>query len=517
MTPKAQAYLFDTVVVTNHALFSPVLLWPLASASFAGGRFQALVLIMAKSGREKTPGVKKTISKDAQREERLKKSESKAEKLKSEKKKTEACRKESHKKDSGKSKKSPKHEEKRSSQKDVKKGGKTEEKSAKDKKKQKVTENTKEKTVEKKEAKKKQAKEIPEEKTKEKKTKETSKTYAAEKHGNAKDLKNTSPENEAQTRPSALKQEGSHEEPKRRRVSFKGAPTTVDYKDASKPSELALVAAPNHFRTPSPKRPLKSPSVAGSEISLDNVQAWKKEAARLGVSLETYMEDLSRNQLERTVEEHMKSLMKEKGENEKDENESESPEVEVDDIPLLSDTSSETSMGSPSESESANQSKDETIEAQGKSADDAEEEPEEASEEADLKGEEEEEDEEEEFEQDLEQQLDLVMQEKDEKEAAKEDDLVMQEKVGEEAAKEDEGNAKGNNKEGEKVVGKDALPMVIASQAAMQANKYGEFANANSTLTSKAFACTKYTKTKLRSTHEFPTFCQPQVTNYGLL
>jgi hypothetical protein len=87
VTPKAQAYLFDTVVVTNHALFRPVLLWPLAAASFAGGRFQALVLIMAKSGREKTPGVKKTISKDAQREERLKKSESKAEKLKSEKKK----------------------------------------------------------------------------------------------------------------------------------------------------------------------------------------------------------------------------------------------------------------------------------------------------------------------------------------------------------------------------------------------------------------------------------------------
>lgn len=499
----------SSCVVTNHALFSPVLLWPLASASFAGGRFQALVLIMAKSGKEKTPGVKKTISKDAQREERLKKSESKAEKLKSEKKKAEACRKESHKKDSGKNKKSPKHEEKRSSQKDVKKGGKIEEKSAKDKKKQKVTENTKEKSVEKKEAKKKQAKEIPEEKTKEKKTKETSKTCAAEKHGNAKDLKNTSPENEAQTRPSALKQKGSHEEPKRRRVSFKGAPTTVDYKDASKPSEMALVAAPNHFRTPSPKRTLQSPSVAGSEISLDNVQAWKKEAARLGVSLETYMEDLSRTQFERTVEEHMKSLMKEKGgEKEKDENESESREVEVDDIPLLSDTSSETSMGSPSESESANQSKDETIEAHGKSADDAQEEPEEASEE----GEEEEEDEEEEFEQDLEEQLDLVMQEKDGKEAAKEDALVMQEKDGEEVAKEDEGNAEGNNKEGEKVVGKDALPMVVASQAAMQANKYGEFANANSTLTSKAFACTKYTKTKLRSTHEFPTFCQPQVT-----
>ena len=461
----------SSCVVTNHAQFSPVLLWPLASAGFAGGRFQALVLIMAKSGKEKTPGVKKTISKDGQREERLKKSESKAEKLKSEKKKSEACKKESHKKDSVKNKKSPKHEEKRSSQKDVKKGGKIEEKSARDKKKQKVTENTKEKTVEKKEAKKKQAKEIPEEKTKEKKTKETSKTYAAEKHGNAKDLKNTSPESEAQTRPSALKQKGSHEEPKRRRVSFKGAPTTVDYKNASKPSEMALVAAPNPLRTPSPKRPLTSPSVASSEISLDNVQAWKKEASRLGVSLETYMEDLSRKQFERTVEEHMKSLMKEKGENEKDENESESPEVEVDDIPLLSDTSSETSMGSPSESESANQSKDETIEAQGKSADDAEEEPEEASEEADLKGEEEEEDEEEEFEQDLEEQLDLVMQEKDGKEAAKEDE-------------EDEGNAKGINKEGEKVVGKDALPMVIASQAAMQADKYGEFANANSTLTS---------------------------------
>ena len=267
-------------------------------------------------------------------------------------------------------------------------------------------------------------------------------------------MKSSSPEEskeeQTQKRQPALRQEVNQEAPKRR-VSFKGAPATIDYKVSEEPS--ALLA--DSFRTPSPKRPT-SPSLAGSEISLDNLQAWKSEASKRGLSLEAYMEEISREQLDKTVEDHMKNLIKETEEEEKM---SETKELELEDIPKLSSSSSE----DPSDSSSDSNQSDETLtQTQNQSEEDGENEPQlsddnEGEEEEDAEEEEEEEDSE--FERKVEEQLDLVMKEPvgKTKEAEKEEPVV-----------------------------EEGLPEVVAKQAAIQNDKYGEFSDANSTLTSKA-------------------------------
>ena len=60
------------------------------------------------------------------------------------------------------------------------------------------------------------------------------------------------------------------------------------------------------FTSPSPSNSgFQSPSPV---LSLDNLQSWREEAAKRGVSLEDYMEEISRDALEANVESHMRSL-----------------------------------------------------------------------------------------------------------------------------------------------------------------------------------------------------------------
>ena len=100
-------------------------------------------------------------------------------------------------------------------------------------------------------------------------------------------------------RVSAIKSAAGTEEPKRR-VSFKQSPTVV-------------CGPPNPLETPPPKKPLvpseTSSPCSPTQVSLESLEVWKSEAASQGLTLEAYMEDISRKQLEKTVEGHMKSLV----------------------------------------------------------------------------------------------------------------------------------------------------------------------------------------------------------------
>lgn len=112
-------------------------------------------------------------------------------------------------------------------------------------------------------------------------------------------------EEEPKKRASAIKSA----EPKRR-VSFKSSPTTVTFEPSLPPKSVPAL------QTPPPKKPaVASPAFASpaspspTEVSLESLEVWKSQAAALGKTLEAYMEDISRQQLERTVEEHMQNLV----------------------------------------------------------------------------------------------------------------------------------------------------------------------------------------------------------------
>jgi len=46
-------------------------------------------------------------------------------------------------------------------------------------------------------------------------------------------------------------------------------------------------------------------------VSLESLEVWKSEAASMGKTLEAYMEDIPRQQLEKSVQEHMQKLVDE--------------------------------------------------------------------------------------------------------------------------------------------------------------------------------------------------------------
>eukprot|EP00435_Cladocopium_sp_Y103_P055063 s2974_g18.t1 len=161
--------------------------------------------------------------------------------------------------------------------------------------------------------------------------------------------------------------------PTSRRVSFKSAQEAVQFDPTSAPASLSSL------RTPSPKRPCVSPSVTSSTSVPESLVALRKEASEKGVTLEAYMEDLSRQELEHTVEEHMRALITETKdaknlENEEnknlenketknlkntevkipeDEKEDEDEELMEEVEPLSSDSSSSTSEADSSDQESA--------------------------------------------------------------------------------------------------------------------------------------------------------------------
>ena len=78
-----------------------------------------------------------------------------------------------------------------------------------------------------------------------------------------------------------------------RRVSFKSPPSTVV------------------SETPSPRKALFPSPDASPALSLDNLQVWKEEASKKGMTLEEYMEDLSRASFDQSVEKHMQALLAE--------------------------------------------------------------------------------------------------------------------------------------------------------------------------------------------------------------
>lgn len=78
-----------------------------------------------------------------------------------------------------------------------------------------------------------------------------------------------------------------------RRVSFKSPPSTVV------------------SETPSPRKTLFPSPDASPALSLDNLQVWKVEASKKGMSLEEYMEEISRTNFDQSVERHMRALMAE--------------------------------------------------------------------------------------------------------------------------------------------------------------------------------------------------------------
>ena len=78
-----------------------------------------------------------------------------------------------------------------------------------------------------------------------------------------------------------------------RRVSFKSPPSTVV------------------SETPSPRKTLFPSPDAPPALSLDNLQVWKVEASKKGMSLEEYMEEISKTNFDQSVERHMHALMAE--------------------------------------------------------------------------------------------------------------------------------------------------------------------------------------------------------------
>ena len=90
-----------------------------------------------------------------------------------------------------------------------------------------------------------------------------------------------------------------------RRVSFKGSPSSLVYSaSSSTPASMASL------RTPSPTRFLASPTLSEGEV-----QAWKEAAKEKGLSLEEYMDEISKEDLDKLVEERMHGIVEEeKGE-----------------------------------------------------------------------------------------------------------------------------------------------------------------------------------------------------------
>lgn len=99
----------------------------------------------------------------------------------------------------------------------------------------------------------------------------------------------------AKARPSALAKPAGDvpATPPALRVTFKSSPVVV----------------PSSFQTPSPTRRSDSMSYTPSALSVENLHLWKQEAAKNGLSLEEYMENVSKESFEKSLEEHMNQLI----------------------------------------------------------------------------------------------------------------------------------------------------------------------------------------------------------------
>ena len=88
--------------------------------------------------------------------------------------------------------------------------------------------------------------------------------------------------------------------PPARRISGKTGPAEASPPSAPETPEVRKNLAPS----------LDAQSgIASPALSLSSIAAWKEEAKQKGMSLEEYMEEVSRQSMESSVDEHMKSLM----------------------------------------------------------------------------------------------------------------------------------------------------------------------------------------------------------------
>eukprot|EP00438_Fugacium_kawagutii_P016329 Skav212449 [mRNA] locus=scaffold1094:316880:323381:+ [translate_table: standard] len=108
------------------------------------------------------------------------------------------------------------------------------------------------------------------------------------------------------------KEKATGEEPVRppRRVSIKSKPVVIT-PESSPCSNAARNGTPTLKKQLFVSDESTSSGIASPAISLSSLKAWKDEAANRGLSLEDYMEEVSRNELEQNLESHMLQLVKE--------------------------------------------------------------------------------------------------------------------------------------------------------------------------------------------------------------
>ncbi|CAL1135367.1 unnamed protein product [Cladocopium goreaui] len=160
--------------------------------------------------------------------------------------------------------------------------------------------------------------------------------------------------------------------PPARRVSFKSPPSaeTREEGPTTPPCRPPLIASDQESGFSSPA------------FSIETLSAWKGEAAKRGLSLESYMEELSAAALEATLEEHMGKLVVESQETKKPEGAPAQPETasvtparackndDNDDSDSSEDSSSESSMDSSEGSGGKDAGKgDDTEDEEGSDAD----------------------------------------------------------------------------------------------------------------------------------------------------
>ena len=261
------------------------------------------------------------------------------------------------------------------------------------------------------------------------------------------------PEESKKGRPSALRKPEektqSSEDGKRRRISFKGAPAMLAYPA----SEAGSATMDANFRTPSPRRVMTSPPV--SENSFEAFSALQTQAKHRGVTVEALMEQLSSEQLEKEVEQHMANLLTEKegdgGDDDDDEEEEESGTATTGNDGALALALVKTSGTQPETSDLSSESSDSSSISDESDDDDEEEEAGDEDDEDDEAGGTEEDEEEEE---DADETVETVMPEKPTE-------------------------SKGSKQEQE-------MQLVVAQQDAALVAKQEEIAKANSVLTSKS-------------------------------
>ena len=234
------------------------------------------------------------------------------------------------------------------------------------------------------------------------------------------------------------------------------------------PPEETIIPSTPPCRQPTFQSENESSGISSPAVSLENLQNWKEEASKKGMTLEAYMEELSTNALESTLESHMKSLAEAAdGENESKE------EIKEDRLVLLPNGKAPVD-GKEEENETSSESSSDDEANEGNGGESSEDDESDEKEESEDNEESQEEEEEEEESCDLEafeQELDaLVLEDKKDKN----DNEGKGDKNGKDAKDEKAKGDQGGQEAKER-------PSALAVAAANQREASSKFATANST------------------------------------